>query len=1190
MTIERYNEILNSSEFQKELRPKLDHLRDLLRSGRASVMVGAGFSKNAQMEEGVDIKDWNGLAQIFYKIAYGHEPSDKDLKLRAPIELASRVTSLHGHDFMDSLLEKILPDDKISPGKLHKELVKLPWADIYTTNYDSLLERADSSKAYYYIRGEKDIIQKSGARIIKLHGSFPDVKPYVIDQNDYRDYSVTHPLLTAVIHNTLITNRLYLIGFSGDDPNFLNWISWLRNNSNGVDVPPVYLFDALGEQITEADLQYKKSYGIEIIQRPAGFCGISEYFEFIFRYLKDEQIDRNDEWDISVSYEQLRKVRNFKFSGNGFSNNINESELTKLIETYRNIRETYPGWAFLRLSQFENGFEHLFDYEITEVEQLINRIPDESLLDLVYEFEWRLRKAFYPISLLPWLVTKCEKIINDQDESDFNDNAKLQSIATALLSHYRITFDVEAFDTLSTKLISVILSSDSNEIINRLRYEMALQAISLMDYDKAFDILNQWTLNEDNYEGILWKSAILIEINREEEAYALLEQAIKRLSNLNKSDIQQSYLGAFLSVINIFSSYKGKFETNVKVEPSFETHSYFRYFKVHLYDALQKKQERIESRSHRFNLQDVNITRLMDGINNSTQVRYASRIQMIWEQFGYPFRLGAMTINPQLMQLSCDELLQSNIPQMALNALMRAAQTDTSRTVIRKESVVALDKSIINKWVDLILDKADSVSDWAASTAIVYRLSIIILIVISRMSVILDVARIKRIIPFLLKIYSSQNHEYKNEYLITVFNCLPESEYGYIVQLATECPIKIDEAKRDIWIPQGANPKDVILTDKAVQLVITGLTDPDTRKSNNAYARATNIYIYCNEAQKATLNRAILRWRNDNLSKVVNATYSFNLVKSQVDNSASIHEQLESAINKLHKQVEAPKVDDGVIGYSGRPEDEVATIHALRALISKEQVKELYPVLAQYMLEVVSSFEKENTRLSPVFGPSKLHDMDAIAEIIAKCDSSMVSRDVMDSLYDSFTKLCHLGYTRYDTIEALNEQSPILDDANLFNDILSIKEDVREEALGYLSSKGFLRYPLLWDTIWNKVAFSSTPEIIDYIKTIIRAGEYSDFVLPNTNTLVVLFRNKASEIDEGFICEGDKYDIIYRVKQLAGYISSIENLPQVISQAISAWRPDSEMDKSLPKDVLLGFEEGVALYQRHHQNLKRLNV
>ena len=119
---------------------------------------------------------------------------------------------------------------------------------------------------------------------------------------------------------------------------------------------------------------------------------------------------------------------------------------------------------------------------------------------------------------------------------------------------------------------------------------MALRAISSMNYDKAYDILNQWTLNEDNYGGTLCKSAILVEINREEEAYALLEQTIKRLCNLKKSDIQQSYLGAFLSVINIFSPYKGKFETNIKVEPSFETHSYFRYFKVHLYDALQKKQ------------------------------------------------------------------------------------------------------------------------------------------------------------------------------------------------------------------------------------------------------------------------------------------------------------------------------------------------------------------------------------------------------------------------------------------------------------------------------------------------------------------------------------------------------------------------------------------------------------------------
>ena len=146
MTNDRYNEILNSSEFQKELRPKLDHLRDLLRSGRASVMVGAGFSKNAEKEEGVEIKDWNGLARVFYKEIYGHEASEDEPSLRDPIKLASILTSNKDHEYIDELLERELPDDKIRPGNLHKELVGLSWADIYTTNYDTLLERAASTK------------------------------------------------------------------------------------------------------------------------------------------------------------------------------------------------------------------------------------------------------------------------------------------------------------------------------------------------------------------------------------------------------------------------------------------------------------------------------------------------------------------------------------------------------------------------------------------------------------------------------------------------------------------------------------------------------------------------------------------------------------------------------------------------------------------------------------------------------------------------------------------------------------------------------------------------------------------------------------------------------------------------------------------------------------------------------------
>ena len=35
MTEERYTQLLNSAEVQNELKPKLDHLRDLLNNGQA---------------------------------------------------------------------------------------------------------------------------------------------------------------------------------------------------------------------------------------------------------------------------------------------------------------------------------------------------------------------------------------------------------------------------------------------------------------------------------------------------------------------------------------------------------------------------------------------------------------------------------------------------------------------------------------------------------------------------------------------------------------------------------------------------------------------------------------------------------------------------------------------------------------------------------------------------------------------------------------------------------------------------------------------------------------------------------------------------------------------------------------------------------------------------------------------------
>ena len=43
------------------------------------------------------------------------------------------------------------------------------------------------------------------------------------------------------VRQALLENTLCLIGFSGDDPNFLQWIGWIGDNLGRRDAPKMYL-------------------------------------------------------------------------------------------------------------------------------------------------------------------------------------------------------------------------------------------------------------------------------------------------------------------------------------------------------------------------------------------------------------------------------------------------------------------------------------------------------------------------------------------------------------------------------------------------------------------------------------------------------------------------------------------------------------------------------------------------------------------------------------------------------------------------------------------------------------------------------------------------------------------------------------------------------------------------------------
>jgi hypothetical protein len=135
----------------------IDHLRDAL-WGRsisfASVMVGAGFSLNAA-PIGCGIRNMPTWATLIEKLVDDlYPPDDKAVarqrdsalmstKAASGMQrLAAEYEAAYGRDRLEQRLIDFVPDLSFEPSPLHRSLLTLPWRDVFTTNWDTLIERA----------------------------------------------------------------------------------------------------------------------------------------------------------------------------------------------------------------------------------------------------------------------------------------------------------------------------------------------------------------------------------------------------------------------------------------------------------------------------------------------------------------------------------------------------------------------------------------------------------------------------------------------------------------------------------------------------------------------------------------------------------------------------------------------------------------------------------------------------------------------------------------------------------------------------------------------------------------------------------------------------------------------------------------------------------------------------------------
>ena len=187
-------------------------------------MVGSGFSKNV-LKIRPDAEDpplWCDVVEKMFHKLYPQE-TDRTAAANNPLRIAQEYETTFGRGDLHRFIRQTVRDDDFKPGDIHKRLLRLPWHDIFTTNWDTLLEKTCDSvpeRAYSIVRNMDEIPLANRPRIVKLHGSFPAYFPLICTKEDYRTYRTKFAPFVNTMQQAMMETVMLLIGFSGNDPNF----------------------------------------------------------------------------------------------------------------------------------------------------------------------------------------------------------------------------------------------------------------------------------------------------------------------------------------------------------------------------------------------------------------------------------------------------------------------------------------------------------------------------------------------------------------------------------------------------------------------------------------------------------------------------------------------------------------------------------------------------------------------------------------------------------------------------------------------------------------------------------------------------------------------------------------------------------------------------------------------------------
>lgn len=193
-----------------------------LKERNATLFIGSGISRNAQYAGWKDI-----LKDCALSIGLD---VDKESDL---ITLAEYYVRSRQRTKINITIKDFFDNKKGNITEIHRIIASLPLNDIWTTNYDTLIERSfdEAHKEYTVLTDDesyRNINSKAGIKIHKIHGTVDEPNKCIITRSDYEKFQLAHDIVLSELKGEMCSKSFLFMGYSFSDTDIQHILTKIR--------------------------------------------------------------------------------------------------------------------------------------------------------------------------------------------------------------------------------------------------------------------------------------------------------------------------------------------------------------------------------------------------------------------------------------------------------------------------------------------------------------------------------------------------------------------------------------------------------------------------------------------------------------------------------------------------------------------------------------------------------------------------------------------------------------------------------------------------------------------------------------------------------------------------------------------------------------------------------------------------